>query len=77
MANPTKNKKKKNEVPPVVKEAIETTKAINKLGVEKFMNKLGRTKQDDGSYKKTVNKKTGGSICGRPTGKGKGAARSV
>ena len=65
----------KNKLPPVVKEEMETTKAIKNLGVEKFMNQLGRTKQDDGSYKKTVNKKDGGSICGRPTGKGFGKAR--
>ena len=72
--------KNKNELPPVVQEEIETTRAIKELGPEKFMNALGRIKQPDGSYrevnKKEVNKKEGGSICGRPTGKGFGKARN-
>lgn len=36
-----------------------------------------RKKRVDGSYDFKVNKKTGGSICGRATGQGKGAARST
>lgn len=63
--------KKKN----VAEDAMDTTKLLEEEGVENVMKKLGRTKQDDGSYKKTVNKKDGGSICGRPTGKGFGKAR--
>ena len=75
-----KKNKLSSELPPVVQEEIETTRAIKELGPEKFMNALGRIKQPDGSYrevnKKEVNKKEGGSICGRPTGKGFGKARN-
>lgn len=61
----------------VDQDAMDLTKRFKEEGVEEVMKKLGRTKQPDGSYKKTVNKKAGGLINGRPTGKGKGAARSV
>jgi hypothetical protein len=58
----------------VDQDAMDTTKLLKEEGVENVMNKLGGKKQKDGSY---VFKSTGGLINGRPTGKGKGAARSV
>ena len=58
----------------VDQDAMDTTKLLKEEGVENVMNRLGGTKQKDGSY---VFKSTGGLINGRPTGKGKGAARSV
>jgi hypothetical protein len=61
--------------------AIKLTKLIEKEGVEEVMKKVGGTKNKDGSYtfnnKKNVKKAGGGSICGRATGQGKGAARST
>ena len=58
----------------VDQDAMDTTKLLKEEGVENVMNRLGGKKQPDGSY---VFKSTGGLINGRPTGKGKGAARSV
>lgn len=58
----------------VDQDAMDTTKLLKEEGVENVMNKLGGKKQKDGSY---VFKSTGGLINGRPTGKGKGAARSI
>ena len=58
----------------VDQDAMDTTKLLKEEGVENIMNKLGGKKQKDGSY---VFKSTGGLINGRPTGKGKGAARSI
>lgn len=65
----------------VDQDAMELNKRFKEEGVEEVMKKVGGKKQPDGSYvfndKKTVKKSTGGLINGRPTGKGKGAARSV
>ena len=65
----------------VDQDAMDTTKLLKEEGVENVMEKLGGKKQKDGSYtfnnEKTVKKSTGGLINGRPTGKGKGAARSI
>tara|TARA_R100001509_G_scaffold74755_2_gene41755 strand:- start:4507 stop:4725 length:219 start_codon:yes stop_codon:yes gene_type:complete len=70
-------KKKKT----VDQDAMDTTKLFKEKGVQNVMEKLGGKKQPDGSYtfnnKETVKKSTGGLINGRPTGKGKGAARSI
>lgn len=67
-SNPTRKQKT------VDQDAMDTTKLLKEEGVENVMNKLGGKKQKDGSY---VFKSTGGLINGRPTGKGKGAARSI
>ena len=48
---------------------------LNKLLKEKGVGILGGTKKSDGSYDFKVNKKAGGLINGRPTGKGFGKAR--
>lgn len=65
----------------VDQDAMDLTKRLKEEGVEEVMKKVGGTKNKDGSYtfndKKTVKKKEGGSICGRATGQGKGAARSA
>tara|TARA_R100001460_G_scaffold467_8_gene2308 strand:+ start:872 stop:1090 length:219 start_codon:yes stop_codon:yes gene_type:complete len=70
-------KKKKT----VDQDAMDLTKRFKEEGVEEVMKKVGGKKQLDGSYvfndKETVKKSTGGLINGRPTGKGKGAARSI
>jgi len=70
-------KKKKT----VDQDAMDLTKRFKEEGVEEVMKKVGGKKQKDGSYtfnnEKTVKKSTGGLINGRPTGKGKGAARSI
>ena len=70
-------KKKKT----VDQDAMDLTKRFKEEGVEEVMKKVGGTKNKDGSYtfnnKETVKKSTGGLINGRPTGKGKGAARSI
>ena len=48
---------------------------LNKLIKEKGVGILGGKKKPDGSYDFKVNKKAGGLINGRPTGKGFGKAR--
>jgi len=58
----------------VDQDAMDLTKRFKEEGVEEVMKKVGGKKQKDGSY---VFKSTGGLINGRPTGKGKGAARSI
>ena len=58
----------------VDQDAIDLTKRFREQGVEEVMKTVGGKKQKDGSY---VFKNTGGLINGRPTGKGKGAARSI
>lgn len=70
----TNVKEKRN---PRKKRVDEDAMELNKLLKEKGVGILGGTKKSDGSYDFKVKKKAGGSICGRPTGKGKGAARSV
>ena len=77
-----RNKRKRGRPPASAKgraktvdqDAMDTTELLKEEGVENVMNRLGGKKQPDGSY---VFKSTGGLINGRPTGKGKGAARSV
>lgn len=65
----------------VDQDAMDTTKLLKEEGVQNVMEKLGGVKQPDGSYifddNKTVDKKAGGSVCGRSTGQGQGAARST
>jgi len=65
----------------VDQDAMDLTKRLKEEGVEEVMKKVGGTKNEDGSYtfnnKKTVKKAGGGSICGRATGQGQGAARST
>tara|TARA_R100000329_G_C7590627_1_gene209466 strand:+ start:880 stop:1152 length:273 start_codon:yes stop_codon:yes gene_type:complete len=58
----------------VDQDAMDLTKRFREQGVEEVMKTVGGKKQKDGSY---VFKSTGGLINGRPTGKGKGAARSI
>ena len=58
----------------VDQDAMDLTKRFREQGVEEVMKTVGGKKQKDGSY---VFKNTGGLINGRPTGKGKGAARSI
>ena len=86
MSNPSdeelrrKNNPRRKEKPSgfkaktVDQDAMDLTKRFREQGVEEVMKKVGGKKQEDGSY---VFKSTGGLINGRPTGKGKGAARSV
>tara|TARA_B100001093_G_C26623676_1_gene925809 strand:- start:110 stop:373 length:264 start_codon:yes stop_codon:yes gene_type:complete len=78
---PKRKDRPKARTPRVVKDAMDTTKLLKEEGVQNVMEKLGGKKQPDGSYvfndKETVKKSIGGLINGRPTGKGKGAARSV
>lgn len=77
----TNVKEKRN---PRKKRVDEDAMELNKLLKEKGVGILGGTKKSDGSYDfyqdkgyEKVERKTGGLINGRPTGKGKGAARSV
>ena len=58
----------------VDQDAMDLTKRFREQGVEEVMKTVGGKKQKDGSY---IFKSTGGLINGRPTGKGKGAARSI
>lgn len=81
---PKRKDRPKTKTPRVVKDAMDTTKLLKEEGVQNVMEKLGGVKQPDGSYDfyqdkgyEKVERKTGGLINGRPTGKGKGAARSV
>ena len=74
--NPTRGKEKPSvfKAKTVDQDAMDLTKRFKEEGVEEVMKKVGGKKQKDGSY---VFKNTGGLINGRPTGKGKGAARSI
>lgn len=65
----------------VADDAVKLTKRFKEEGVEEVMKKVGGKRNEDGSYtfndKETVKKAGGGSVCGRSTGQGQGAARSI
>jgi len=63
------------DIPQAERNVAEDAMKLNKLIKEKGVGILGGKKKPDGSYDFKVNKKDGGSICGRPTGKGFGKAR--
>ena len=63
------------DIPQAERDVAEDAMKLNKLIKEKGVGILGGKKKPDGSYDFKVNKKDGGSICGRPTGKGFGKAR--
>lgn len=65
----------KRDIPQAETNVAENAMKLNKLIREKGVGILGGKKKEDGSYDFKVNKKDGGSICGRPTGKGFGKAR--
>ena len=70
-----KNSGARRDIPEAEENVAENAIKLNKLFEEKGVGILGGKKKDDGSYDFKVNKKDGGSICGRPTGKGFGKAR--
>lgn len=74
-AEGVKNSGVRKDIPKAERNVAEEAVKLNELFKEKGVGILGGTKKSDGSYDFKVNKKDGGSICGRPTGKGFGKAR--